>query len=196
MTAGMSKKAILDNLALVASWLAVRRPKRHYELVVAGGAALALHGHKDKTIDVDVLFPRELPPEVTEAGRLVASAQGLGPDWLNVGVAKVTALLEEHGGLPGYFAEFSAPIEVAANLTLRVVSRQTLIDLKLLAASPSERKHIDDLKALAPTKSELAKARKLVLGFDSSPPRKEDLEVVLRELRKSHGPANKRKPRR
>ena len=195
MPTRMSKKAILESLGLVAEWLAVRYPGRRYELVVAGGAALALQDRKEGTVDVDVLVPRDLPAEVVEAAHLVATAKGLGADWLNVGVAKVAKLLEQQGGLPEYFADLSAPLDVAQNLTVRAVGRQTLISLKLLAASPSERKHIDDLKALAPSAAELALARKLVLGFDSSQPRQEDLKIVLDELRKTDVAGKKRRPR-
>lgn len=74
-------------------------------------------------------------------------------------------------------------VDVAPNLTISVVSRQALIALKLLAANPSERKHIDDLKALEPNKQELDEAARLVRSFDSTEPTLTDLRDVMNELR-------------
>jgi len=79
---------------------------------------------------------------------LVAKARALGPGWLGTGVAKVVSLVERGPGLPSYFLDRGTTIGVAPNIAIRVVARQTLVSLKLLAAGPSERKHIDDLKAL------------------------------------------------
>ncbi len=186
MTEQMSKAAIVKNLSLVADWLRAKYPGRCYELEVAGGAALAFLGCKSATIDVDVLRPRALPAEVQEAARIVARAQGLGSAWLSTGVANVVALVETNSTLPAYFADTTVILEVAPNLILRIVGRQTLISLKLLAASPTERKHIADLKSLAATSDELKVAREFVLAFDSSTPRQEDLALVLVELEASH----------
>lgn len=182
MVLPMNKGAILGNLGLVADWLRVKHPGSVFELVVAGGAALALLDIERATLDVDVLVPETLPRQLVDAARAVAGARGLGPEWLSDGVARV--LKQARGGrrLPRYFVERAARIDVADNLTVWVLGRQALISLKLLAASPSERKHIRDLHALAPTRSELRRARDFVLALDSSAPRREDLALVLREL--------------
>lgn len=63
-----------------------------------------------------------------------------------------------------------------------VSGRQTLISLKLLAARPSQRKHIDDLRALRPSQEELLEAVRFVRAYDATSPTLDDLDLVLREL--------------
>ncbi len=151
MGRAMTKKAVLENLRLVAEWLAVKHPGQTFELVVAGGAALALLGIERTTFDIDVLVPELLPADLIRAVRAVARARGLGPEWLSTSVARVLRKARGQHRLPKYFSERAARIEVAPNLTLLVVGRLALLGLKLLAASPSARKHVQDLRALAPT---------------------------------------------
>ncbi len=95
-----SSEMVLANLRLVADWLRVKHPDQTFEIVVAGGAALLLLGFERATLDVDVLFPRVLPPDVAEAARVVARGRGLGADWLNTGVARVISELRRNLPLP------------------------------------------------------------------------------------------------
>ena len=43
---------ILENLKLLSDWLRVKYPGDHFELIVVGGAALALDGFKEQTTDI------------------------------------------------------------------------------------------------------------------------------------------------
>ncbi len=63
-----------------------------------------------------------------------------------------------------------------------MLGRQALVSLKLLTASPSERKHTNDLLVLAPTDQELDLAHSFVIETDGSTPRIEDLEIILNRL--------------
>lgn len=77
-----------------------QHPAKHFELAVAGGAALALLGRKASTLDLDVLAPEQLPSELVEAARVVAKAKGLGADWINSGVARVVKLMAQRTTIP------------------------------------------------------------------------------------------------
>jgi hypothetical protein len=54
--------------------------------------------------------------------------------------------------------------------------------LKLWAATPSFAKHTNDIKSLKPSKEEIKEAVRFVLSVDNTKPRKDDLEIVLREI--------------
>ncbi len=182
MNASMSRPVILENLRLVAQWLEIKHAGRRFEIVIAGGAALALLGTKEGTIDVDVVHPERLPAEMVEAAQVVAKAKGLGPEWLSSGVARLLELVAQRSGVPAYFGARERRVDVAPNLTVWVLGRQALISLKLLAATPSARKHVDDLTALRPSASELQEGARFVRAYDPSQPTGEDLARVVREL--------------
>src|SRR5688572_30247422 len=105
MSRAMAREAVLDNLRLLAEWLRVKRPGRSFELVIAGGAALALLDIQRTTFDVDVLFPDTLPTDLLEGAGVVARAKGLGPDWLSTGVARALRAARGKRRLPDYFGE-------------------------------------------------------------------------------------------
>ena len=52
---------------------------KQHEVVVAGGALLALAGLRATTVDVDAVT--RLPPAVVDAARRVADRRGLDPAW-------------------------------------------------------------------------------------------------------------------
>jgi len=57
----LSRSEILENLNLLSEWLRVKYPGETFELMVVGGAAMALSGFKDQTRDIDLLRPERLP---------------------------------------------------------------------------------------------------------------------------------------
>ncbi len=57
MPADLTRTQILENLKLLSEWLSVKYPDNTFELVVVGGAAMALDEFKDQTKDIDrILF--------------------------------------------------------------------------------------------------------------------------------------------
>jgi hypothetical protein len=69
------------------------------------------------------------------------------------------------------------------------------------AATPSYRKHTEDLSNLRPSKRQITEALRFVMSIDDSDPRKDDLRIVMKELgfefdEIHHNPAKKGKPRR
>ena len=67
MAKPLKHKEILENLKLLADWLRVKYPGEHFELIVAGGAAMTLEGFKGQTTDIDLLSPKELPDSLRKA---------------------------------------------------------------------------------------------------------------------------------
>ena len=53
MPTDLTKIQILENLKLLSEWLSVKNPDDTLELVVVGGAAMALDEFKDQTKDID-----------------------------------------------------------------------------------------------------------------------------------------------
>jgi hypothetical protein len=53
MPTDLTKTQILENLKLLSEWLNVKYPNDTFELVVVGGAAMALDEFKDHTKDID-----------------------------------------------------------------------------------------------------------------------------------------------
>ena len=152
-------------------------------LVAVGGAALRLLGLVDRTTtDVDVIarvpssargreveHPEPLPAPVVRAAAAVARDLGLPSDWLNTEIAA-----QWRTGLPPGLGDdltwlrFGGP---PGGLELGLVGRQTLVALKLFAAVDRGPKsvHFQDLRALAPTRSELDVAAAWVRTQDESP---------------------------
>ncbi len=53
MPANLNRNQILENLKLLSEWLSVKYPDDTFELVVVGGAAMALDEFKDQTNNID-----------------------------------------------------------------------------------------------------------------------------------------------
>lgn len=130
-------------------------------LVVIGGAALSLTGLVERvTKDVDVLAEMigstlvavtELPAHIAHAAQNVASILGLSDKWINVGPAALTTW-----GLPTGFIERCSSRSFGPRLTLKLASRFDQIHFKTYAgADMGPGRHIDDLRALAPTQDEM-----------------------------------------
>ena len=181
MVKPLKDSEIVENLKLLADWLRVKYPGEHFELIVAGGAAMTLEGFKGQTTDIDLLSPRQLPDSIKKGIVHVGRAKKLGAEWLNTSLANMLSTSARSVKLPKYFSEISRNIEVADNLKIGLISRQALISLKLYATTPSYRKHTEDLSNLRPSKREITEALRFVMSIDHSDPREDDLRIVMNE---------------
>lgn len=174
----LGRNEILENLKLLSEWLHVKCPGETFELTVVGGAAMSLSGFKEQTKDIDVIKPEKLPVALKNGIVHFSRAKRLSPEWLNNNAANILKSVT----VPDYFNEKLLAIDIADNLKVNVIGRQALISLKLWAATPSFAKHTNDLKSLMPGKEEIKEAVRFVLSVDNTKPRKDDLEIVLREI--------------
>jgi hypothetical protein len=182
MPTDLTRTQILENLKLLSEWLSVKYPDDTFELVVVGGAAMALDEFKDQTRDIDLLLPEILPAALKEGIAHVSRAKRLPPEWINTNAANILKKLKPIKGLPEYFNEISRTIDIGDNLKITLIGRQALIGMKLLASSPSYTKHTDDIRRLNPRKEEIEEAVRFVLSIDNDELRKEDLRIVLKAL--------------
>ena len=173
---------ILENLKLLSDWLRVKYPGDHFELIVVGGAALALDGFKEQTTDIDLLKPDVLPVPMKNGIAHISRVKRLGAEWLNTNIANMLFKVKGPKELPAYFNEISRTIELGDNLKIGLIGRQALISLKMLAATPSYTKHTVDIKSLNPGKQEIAEAIRFVFSIDNSQLREDDLRNILREI--------------
>ena len=182
MAKPLKDNEIVENLKLLADWLQVKYPGEHFELIVAGGAAMTLEGFKGQTTDIDLMRPRVLPDSLKKGIAHVSRAKKLGAEWLNTSLANMLSKAASSVKLPKYFSEISHTLEVSNNLKVGLISRQALISLKLYATTPSYRKHTEDLSTLRPGKREITEALRFVMSIDDSDPRREDLRIIMKEL--------------
>ena len=143
---------------------------------------MAIEGFKDQTRDVDVIRPQVLPEPIINGVTHIGRIRQLSPVWLNSDVANMLLKTKSSKGLPSYFNEISRSIEVGKNLKISLIGRQALISLKLYAATPSYSKHTSDIKRLHANAAEITEAVSFVLGIDSTEVRKDDLNIVLKDL--------------
>jgi hypothetical protein len=148
MVKRLQENEIVENLKLLADWLRVKYPDDHFELIVAGGAAMILEGFKGQTTGIDLLSPKVLPGSIKRGIAHVGRAKKLGVEWLNTSLANMLSKVTGSVELPEYFGEISRTIEVSDNLRIGLVGRQALISLKMCAASPSYSKHTVDIRSL------------------------------------------------
>jgi len=182
MPTDLNKTQILENLEVLSEWLSVKYPDDTFELVVVGGAAMALDEFKDQTRDIDLLLPEILPAALKEGIAHVSRAKRLPPEWINTNAANILKKLKPTKGLPEYFNEISRMIDIGDNLKITLIGRQALIGMKLLASTPSYTKHTDDIRSLNPRKEEIEEAVRFVLSIDNDELRKEDLRIVLKAI--------------
>jgi hypothetical protein len=187
-------KTILDRaFTLLASRLDLLQTE-HLRLVLCGGSALLATGVRHRTTrDADILAlmnsagelvsPAPMPPFLLEAAAQVARDLGLHADWLNNGPSR------DEGGL----FQMGLPEGLASRLTERVfgprlvvyfIGRLDQIHFKLYAAADQRAPtHLQDLRALHPTESELLAAARWAMTHDVS----EGFRFVLQELLKEMG---------
>jgi len=182
MAKALREKQILENLKMLADWIRVKHPGDSFELVLVGGAAMTLQGFKDQTKDIDVFRPEVLPEPIVNGVASIGKIRRLGSGWLNSDVANMILKIKGSAVLPEYFNEVSRTIEVGENLRVSLIGRQALISLKLYAATPSYRKHTDDINRLETNSQEITEAVRFVLSFDETHVRKDDLRIVLKNL--------------
>lgn len=182
MAEPLKEKQILENLKMLADWLRVKHPGDFFELVVVGGAAMTLQGFKNQTKDIDVFRPAVLPEPIVSGIASIGKIRRLASGWINSNVANMLLQAKGSAVLPEYFNEVSRTIEVSENLKIGLIGRQALISLKLYAATPSYRKHTDDINRLEPENAEITEAVRFVLSLDATDVRKDDLHVVLEDL--------------
>jgi len=182
MPTDLNKTQTLENLEVLSEWLSVKYPDDTFELVVVGGAAMALDEFKDQTRDIDLLLPEILPAALEEGIAHVSRAKRLPPEWINTNAANILKKLKPTKGLPEYFNEISRIIDIGDNLKITLIGRQALIGMKLLASTPSYTKHTDDIRSLNPRKEEIEEAVRFVLSIDNDELRKEDLRIVLKAI--------------
>jgi hypothetical protein len=182
MPTNLNKFKILENLEFLSEWLRIKYPNDIFELLVVGGAAMALNEFKDQTRDIDILLPEILPAALKEGIAHVSKAKRLPPEWINSNAANILKKLRPTKGLPEYFNETSRTIDIGDNLKITLIGRQALIGMKLLASTPSYTKHTDDIRSLNPRKKEIEEAVRFVLSIDNDELRKKDLRIVLKAI--------------
>jgi hypothetical protein len=165
MAQELTKTEMLENLRLLSEWLRVKYPGETFQLTVVGGAAMALHGFKDQTKDIDLLRPETLPTSLKDGIAHISKVKGLSAEWINVQAANIFRKLGQSKRLPDYFKQISRTIEVGDNLKMHLIGRQALITLKLYASTPTYTKHTIDIKSLKPAE-----------------PRRDDLKLVLSDI--------------
>jgi hypothetical protein len=182
MAQELTKTEMLQNLRLLSEWLRVKYPGETFQLTVVGGAAMALHGFKDQTKDIDLLRPETLPTSLKDGIAHISKVKGLSAEWINVQAANIFRKLGQSKRLPDYFKQISRTIEVGDNLKMHLIGRQALITLKLYASTPTYTKHTIDIKSLKPVAEEISEAVKFVLSIDDTEPRRDDLKLVLSDI--------------
>lgn len=161
--------------ALLTLGQVLERRGEEIALLVIGGSSLLLLGWTTRaTTDVDVVAivepsgyrrATELPATISLAARDVGRALDLGDGWLNAGPAGLLDL-----GLPDGFAS-RVSIRRFGSLEVHLPGRRDLIAFKLFAAAdlyPANRKHVQDLRAIAATQVELAAAAEWARTHDDS----------------------------
>ncbi len=146
-----------------------------HDIAVIGGGALLLGGYIDRpTKDLDIVarivggtwtLAEPMPADLVEAVRDVGAALDLAQTWLNSGPTSLFT-----AGLPIGFAE-RAEVHRFGSLTVRLASRVDQIAFKVYAAAdhwPLQGKHLQDLRALAPTKAEVRLAARWCATHDPS----------------------------
>jgi len=182
MPTDLNKFKILENLELLSEWLSIKYPNDTFEMVVVGGAAMALNEFKDQTRDIDLILPEILPAALKEGIAHVSRAKRLPQEWINTNAANILKKFKPKRGLPEYFNETSRTIDIGDNLKITLIGRQALIGMKLLASTPSYTKHTDDIRSLNPRKEEIEEAVRFVLSIDNDELRKKDLRIVLKDI--------------
>jgi len=146
---------------------------RSVELVVCGGTALNVLGIVDRaTRDIDVMGMIVGAGDIEEAvfedwflesAARVAADFDLPEGWIN---SEPTSMVRT--GLPDGLAVRLVTTRYGDHLTVHYTSRYDLIHLKLYAAVDKQDRHLEDLKALEPSREEMTAAALWCLDQDPS----------------------------
>lgn len=162
-----------------------------YEVVLIGGGNLLLRGIITRpTKDVDLLGSREpdgsvvrmdaLPAPLAVAIADVAATYGLRDDWVNLGPGS----LLDHD-LPAGFESRLERRDFGAGLVMWLAGAYDLVGFKLYAAAdrwPAKDRHLEDLRKLAPTRTDLLDAARWSRRHDPSPGYRSLLAAALVHL--------------
>jgi len=176
--------------ALTALGETLEQRGHSYELVLVGGANLALQGVIARpTKDGDIVGERlasgrvakldAMPEPLARAITDVASAFGLDEGWLNLDPASLMDL-----GLPSGF-ESRLTSRRYGTLTIWLAGRFDMICFKLYAAVdhwPTRGRHWQDLIALEAEPLEIERAAAWCQTHDPSPAFRDSLDAVVRAL--------------
>lgn len=158
-------------------------------LVICGGAALlAMNLRRRTTRDMDIVAllsdthepvsPDPLPDFLLKAAEQVARDLGLFEGWLNNGPSRGEGGLFQMG-LPEGFVGRLTERQYGSRLSVFFVGRFDQIHFKLYAAADQrDGTHLDDLKALTPTETEIEAAARWAMTHDVS----EGFRMVLKDL--------------
>lgn len=169
----MEHERLEEALATLGDLLAERGQTA--AILVIGGSSLLLLGFVERpTADVDVVgfagptgyakadaLPEFLAAAVAEVG----AALGLGTSWLNTGPAGLIDI-----GLPDGL-ERRKSVRRYGSLEIHLPSREDLVCFKLYAAVDQgpRSKHVEDLRALGPSREDLLAAARWTRTHDPSP---------------------------
>jgi hypothetical protein len=161
------------------------------EIVVCGGSALILTGLVPRTTtDVDIVAllksgvlrsPHPLPPDLARAAVEVAEDLALDPTWLNNGPSRGEGGLFQMG-LPDGFVSRLTLQSYGECLRVHFIDRVDQIHFKLYASVDRGGYHIEDLRALTPTTTELEAAGRWCMTHDVSAGFRLGLTRLLRDL--------------
>jgi len=162
----MNESALMSTLSLLGEFLTESGSSPTW-LVVGGGSALLAHRLSSRpTMDVDVMALREwegnivsaypLPIAIKNAAARVAAELNLDQDWLNSAASLHGFDLSQ---LPKRFWEDLETHEFGDQLKVSFIGRPGLILLKFAAAlGRDQRRDIEDLLCLQPTRNETAES--------------------------------------
>lgn len=186
----MNERTLTSALNLLGEFLAEGASPPVW-LVVGGGSALLVQRLSNRpTKDVDVMALREwegnvisaypLPAEVKHAAAKVAEELRLSSDWLN-GAASLHGF--DLALLPKHFWQDLETREYGLNLKISFIGRLGLILLKLSAAlDRDQRRDIEDLLNLKPTRAEAEQSLRWVLRHLHASTTHPKLHHLLQEL--------------
>lgn len=150
-------------------------------LYTCGGTALIYLGYDGRrTSDVDVIAT-SLEPEVQKAAVQVAKKLKINPDWLNT---KVTPLGDRLG--KGWKKKCTTLFQGDA-VTLKVISRQDLINSKVHAAVDRQSADYTDVLWLKPSLKELGLAKEYTLKQNYEETYERFVNYYIQELKNDLG---------
>jgi hypothetical protein len=176
MNLNYQKKLSQDNLEnilhLLGERLTLAVPDKRWNLVVCGGAALAILNLIPRTTkDIGVIgqFTEDhieyacFDSKFSEQISIISELLNLPPDWINTGPESFI-----QSGLPPGLLKRLILKKYGKNLTIGFIGRYDQIFLKLYASVDRGGYHVDDLIKLKPSENELLEACKWVCEQDAS----------------------------
>ncbi len=159
-------------LMLLGERLTLVSPEKKWDLVVCGGAALAVLNLIQRTTkDIDVIGKlknnqigyADFDIKFKEQISIISELLNLPTDWINTGPE-----LFIQSGLPTGLQKRLTQKDYGKNLSIGFISRYDQIFFKLYASVERGGYHVDDLIKLKPTEKELLNACNWVCEQDTS----------------------------